>query len=161
MFENQDVTITPWSGVFSFLLREKDGWLSRRLRWYEVPQDMKELHAVHGHFAESITKQECICQLYWLNRFRDIFEYCRTCPGYQAVGSLRLTRLLLLPRFLQWCVPNPSLFNPEQNYKIYFFTCLRLRCSFSPIQRLFPFHGHSKMGNNYHSFPKRFNVPSL
>ena len=77
------------------LYRERSGKLSSCLLPHEIEDALRQIHDMHGHFAEDIVMQKAIGRFYWPNRRLDIYKYCRSCVNCQMLGPLKPTRGLL------------------------------------------------------------------
>ena len=74
---------------------ERSGQWARCLHESEVPQALRLLHNIHGHFSDQITTRRCIGKFFWPSRNKDIKYFCRTCPQCQMLGPLRPSQGLL------------------------------------------------------------------
>ena len=74
---------------------ERNGQWARCLHESEVPQALKILHNVHGHFSDQITNKRCVGKYFWPSRNKDVKYFCRTCPQCQMLGPLRPSQGLL------------------------------------------------------------------
>ena len=80
---------------------EKSERYSRCLHIGEVTQILVLLHNVCEHFSKKITQIRAIEKYYWSTRFKNIFEFCRSCSNCQMLNSLKSTERLLSIVFIQ------------------------------------------------------------
>lgn len=73
------------------LYRERSGKLSSCVLPCDVEEALRQVHDIHGHFAEDIVMQKAIGRFYWPNRQLDIYKYCRSCINCQMLGPLKPT----------------------------------------------------------------------
>ena len=74
---------------------ERSGQWARCLHKSELPDALRLLHNIHGHFSDQITTKRCVGKFYWPTRHKDIKYFCRTCPQCQMLGPLRPSQGLL------------------------------------------------------------------
>ena len=74
---------------------ERSGKWSRCLHEDQVPQALRLVHNVHGHFSDGITLHRCIGKFFWPTRNKDVVYFCRTCPQCQILGPLKPSQGLL------------------------------------------------------------------
>ena len=80
---------------------ERSKRYSRCLHVEEVTQTLVLLHNVCEHFSKKITQARAIEKYYWSTRFKNIFEFCRSCSNYQMLNSLKSIESLLSIVFIQ------------------------------------------------------------
>ena len=80
---------------------ERSKRYNRCLHVEEVIQTLVLLHNVCEHFSKKITQARAIEKYYWSTRFKNIFEFCRSCFNCQMLNSLKSTENLLSIVFIQ------------------------------------------------------------
>ena len=74
---------------------EKSKRYNRCFHVEEVIQTLVWLHNVCEHFSKKITQARAIEKYYWSTRFKNIFEFCRSCSNCQMLNSLKSIENLL------------------------------------------------------------------
>ena len=74
---------------------EWSGQRARYLHKSELPDALRLLHNIHGHFSDQIITKRCVGKFSWPTRHKDIKYFCRTCPQCQMLGPLRPSQGLL------------------------------------------------------------------
>ena len=93
---NNYVLVEGGDRIKNLLYREKSGDLAQCYYKDKVPNVLRTIHGMHGHFAGEITKKLTVGRVYWPTRFKDITIFCKSCLNCQRLGPLRPTRGLLL-----------------------------------------------------------------
>ena len=80
---------------------ERSRRYNRCLHVEEVIQTLVLLHNVCEHFSKKITQARTIEKYYWSTKFKNIFEFCRSCSNCQMLNSLKSIESLLSIVFIQ------------------------------------------------------------
>ena len=81
--------------------REKKEKFNKCFYLNQIIKALIIFHNLCKHFSNRIIQQKCLKKYWWSTRFKNIFEYCRSCSNCQMLESLKSTKSLLSIVFMQ------------------------------------------------------------